>query len=267
MIGFKGRAVAAMAMATDLDLARRLQAVDDQIDELTREIEGLPRHVEQIESRLAAHRQELAAKRAELADNAKQQRLLDGQIGDFRRKIDRLQDQMTGAKTNAQFHAFQHEIQYCRDEIDKREESILDKMELADALGERVERAESDLGVESAKVASDVRDAESRIESDKRARETRVSARSALVDQITPTTVRTYERIRRTRGKAVAGVTDETCGSCHVRLRPKFLQDLRLLEDGVLTCESCGLIVFLADDDVVPAEDVLGEMTAGSHLP
>ncbi len=244
-------------MPTDLYLARRIQELDQRIDALTREIDGLPKHVAAIESRLASHKQELADTQAVLAENGKQRRHLEGQVGDFRRKISKLQDQMNGARTNEQFRAFQHEIQYCKDSIDGLEERILDKMEESEALEESVAKAEADLKIESAKVAADVDQARLRIESDKRGREKQQAARASLSAKIDPESLRAYERIRSARGTAVTAIVDETCGSCRVRLRPKLLQDLQLLSHGVLTCESCGLIVYLPDQagDGVPLED------------
>ena len=244
-------------MPTDLYLARRIQQLDDRIDELTREIDGLPKHIARIESRLASHKRELANTQGVLAENGKRHRQLEGQVSDFRQKISKLQDQMNGARTNEQFRAFQHEIQYCRDRIDQFEDRILDKMEEADALEESVAKAQADLKMESDKVAADVEEARRRIEADKLERDKQRAARASLTAIIDPNALKAYERVRRARGTAVTAVTDENCGACHVRLRPKFLQDLLQLRQGVLTCETCGLIVYLADqiDDGVPLED------------
>ena len=244
-------------MATDLYLARRIQELDQRIDALTREIDGLPKHVEAIESRLASHRQELANTQSVLAENAKQNRQLEGKIEEHKQKISRLQDQMNGAKTNAQFRAFQHEIKFCKDSIDELEENILDKMEQAEALEESVSRAREELKAESAKVAAEVERAREQIETDKLDRERQRATRAALSIKIDPLTMREYERIRMARGVALAEVVGETCSACHVRLRPKFLQDLQQLSRGILTCESCGLIAYLPDEggDGVPLED------------
>ena len=237
-------------MASDLSLARRLQNLDHRIDGLTREIDSLPRHVAAIESALASHKEELAKAQSDLAENGKAHRSLEGQVGDFRQKISKLLDQMNVAKTNEQFRAFQHEIQFCKDKIDEIEESILEKMEQAEELQAKISQAEKDLRVESAKVAADVDKAKTRIAADQADREEVRASRAELAGQINPATLRVYDRIRKTRGAAVTPVTGESCGSCHVRLRPKFLQDLRQIESGVLTCESCGLIVYVPE----PAE-------------
>lgn len=249
-------------MPSDLSLARRLHELDQRIDRLTREVEGLPAHIASIEAKLASHKQELANSQAELEENGRSHRRLEGQVGDFRQKISKLQDQMNIARTNEQFRAFQREIQFCRDRIDELEEQILEGMELAETLQEDVGRAQGDLRIESAKVAEEVLRAKARIEADRADRDRELERRRALCGRIGPATLRVYESVRKVRGAAVVSVDGESCGSCHVRLRPKFLQDLRQIQKGVLTCESCGLIVYIPGSlgDEVPVEDPAGVM-------
>ena len=169
---------------------------------------------------------------------------------------------MNGARTNEQFRAFQHEIQFCKDAIDQFEERILENMEQAETLQSNVSQAAADLKVEEANVAKDVEVASARIEADKQERARKALDRNAAVGQVLSSTMQVYERIRKVRGTAVAPVIDESCGACHVRVRPKVLQDLRHLTDGIFTCESCGLIVYLPDalDHEVRIEDPSGDM-------
>ena len=246
---------------------RRLQELDRRIDGLTREIDGLPAHIASIEAKLAAHKQELADTQAVLADNGREHRSLEGQVGDFKQKISKLQDQMNSARTNEQFRAFQHEIQYCKDQIDQLEERILDRMEQAEVLQENVAKAEADLKIESKRVAEEVERARARIAADRDEREREREERRALSAQVDPATLRTYERVRDARGIAVTPVIGESCGSCHVRLRPKILQDLRLIKKGVLTCESCGMIVYFPEDADSAASDEgpVGVMQPGTE--
>ncbi len=232
----------------DLSLALQLQGLDLRIASLTQEIDGLPRSIALVEGRLATHKEELEREQARLAENRKQRRLLERKVEDLRRKISGLHDQMNSARTNQQFRAFQHEIQYCRDVIDTDEEEILGKMEEAEDLERVVAAAQASLNKESVQVATDVRAAKARIEVDKSEREKRIAERSAVAARLDPSVLRIYERIRQTRGIAVAEVGGENCSSCHVRLRPKLLQDLRQLDSGVLCCESCGLIVHFPEE-------------------
>ncbi len=246
-------------MHTDLSLALQIQGMDLRIQALTREIDGLPKRIAAVEARLASHKQALAETKAVLEQNKKDHRQFERQIDDQKQKISKLQDQMNGAKTNEQFRAFQHEIQFCKDAIDELEEAILGKMEEAEQLQQDVSKAEASLKIESAKVAEDVRLAKARIEADREEREQKLADRRALSAKIGPTILRVYERIRKTRGIAITAVTGENCGSCHVRLRPKLLQDLGQLSEGILTCESCGLIIYRLEPD---GEAESGEISA-----
>ena len=249
-------------MPSEISVLLGIQELDHRIGELTREIDNLPKHVASIKARLAAHRQALERTQAILGENGKERRHLESQVGDHRQKIARLQDQMNGARTNEQFRAFQHEIQFCKDAIDQFEERILENMEQAETLESNVSQAAADLQVEEAKVANDVEVAAARIEADKHERARKELDRNSAVRQVSSSTMQTYERIRKARGTAVAPVINESCGACHVRVRPKFLQDLRHLTDGIFTCESCGLIVYLPDalDHGVRIEDPAGDM-------
>ena len=249
-------------MPSEISVLLGIQELDQRIGELTREIDNLPKHVAAIKARLAAHRQALERTQAILAENGKERRHLESKVGDHKQKIAKLQDQMDGARTNEQFRAFQHEIQFCKEAIDQFEERILENMEQAETLQANVSQAVADLKVEEAKVAKDVEAASERIEADKQERVRKQSDRDSAVGQVSSATMQVYERIRKARGTAVAPVIDESCGACHVRVRPKFLQDLRHLTDGVFTCESCGLIVFLPDvlDPGVQIEDPAADM-------
>ena len=251
-------------MPSDLSVLQQIQELDQRDDELTREIDNLPKHVEAIQARLESHRGELAKTEENLAENGKERRQLEGQIGDHRAKISKLQDQMAGARTNEQFRAFQNEIQFCKDRIDDCEVQILETMEAAEDLEANVAKAQAELQQEEAKVASDVEQARIRIDADKREREEKRATRKELSAGVPAPTMRTYERIRKSSGRAVAAVDGEDCGACHVRVRPKFLQDLRRNDKGILTCESCGLILFIPapPEDPEAAEDPDSEQSS-----
>src|SRR6266850_1724283 len=115
-------------MLPDLKLVIRLQDVDTRLAELAREIADLPRHVTEIEKKLISHERKLEADRAALAANQKERKKCEGDIQIQEQKISKLKDQMLQAKTNEQYRAFQHEIEYCQTEIRKSEDRILELM-------------------------------------------------------------------------------------------------------------------------------------------
>src|SRR5712692_6504257 len=139
-------------MLPDLKLAVRLQDVDNRIAELTREISALPKHIAEIEKKLEAHERKLEADRAALAANQKDRKRLEGEIQIEQQKISKLKDQMLEAKTNEQYRAFQHEIEYCEKETRKAEDRILDLMAESEPLDANVKKAEGALKQEKAQV-------------------------------------------------------------------------------------------------------------------
>src|SRR6266404_8877920 len=121
-------------MLPDIASAVRLQEVDNRLTDLTKEIASLPKHIDEIEKKLESHERKLEADRAALAANQKDRKKLEGDIQVQEQKIAKLKDQMLQAKTNEQYRAFQHEIEYCQTEIRRAEDRILDLMAESEGL-------------------------------------------------------------------------------------------------------------------------------------
>src|SRR6266851_7704671 len=109
-------------MLSDISSAVRLQELDIRLAELSKEIASLPKHITEIEKKLEAHQRKLEADRAALSANQKDRKKLEGDIQVQDQKISKLKDQMLLAKTNEQYKAFQHEIEFCSTEIRRSED-------------------------------------------------------------------------------------------------------------------------------------------------
>ena len=231
-------------MHPDLPLVRELQDVDHRIGELTREINYLPKHIAEIESRLDSHRKKLEADRAALTANLKDRKRTEDDVKVWEQKISKLRDQMSEAKTNEQYWAFQHEIQYAQDEIRKIEDRILDRMSEAEGLEQNVKAAEAALKEEAAEVETEKRLANERTNADRAELAEAQKRRTAVAGSVTPTTLIIYERVARHRGGvAVAAVQDGRCLACNVVLRLAYFQQISQTQE-VFTCEACGRILF-----------------------
>src|ERR1700737_1153552 len=115
-------------MTADLELITGLQSIDLKIADLGREVAALPKHPALIEKTLDPHRRRLEADRAALAANQKDRKRYEDDIKVQEQKASKLRDQMNQAKTNEQFRAFQHEIEFCEKEIRRFEDRILEFM-------------------------------------------------------------------------------------------------------------------------------------------
>ncbi|HLH01028.1 MAG TPA: C4-type zinc ribbon domain-containing protein [Bryobacteraceae bacterium] len=231
-------------MTGEMEQVTRLQSLDLRIAEFEREIATLPKHIAQIEKALDSHIRRLEADRAALAANQKERKRLEDDNKAEGQKISKLKDQMLGAKTNEQYRAFQHEIEFCEQAIRKAEDRVLDLMAEAEPLDANVKKAEAALKEEKQHVEAEKASARERTAADQKLLDQARAERKTLVATIKPQTYSTYERIRKKwHGSAVAEVVEGRCSACQIMLRPQFFQDLRH-SGHLMTCESCGRILF-----------------------
>ncbi len=248
-------------MNADLSLIWDLQSVDTRIAELKLEIARLPKHIAEIERKLESHKQALAADQAALEQNRKERRLMEGEIAGLEQKLSYIQVQMGEAKTNEVFRAFQKEIKFGEDGIGKVEDRILDKMIEAETIERNIAKAEQALKIESVAVAKEITETKARFAKDEDELVLDQKKRDASASSVTPDVLKTYERVRKLRGNAVAEVSGDCCLVCNVVMRPHVSQRLRQGEE-ILTCESCGRILYYPPLDSPPVEDPAG----GSNL-
>ena len=245
-------------MLADLKQVIRLQEIDNRITELTREISYLPKHTAEIEKKMVGHERKLEADRAALAANHKERKTCEGATQVEEQKISKLKDQMMAAKTNEQYRAFQHEIEYCENHIRKAEDRILELMGEAEPLEKNVKTAEAALKVERAEVEREKALARERTAADQKALDELKAERAGIVSETDAGVYRTYERIRKGRqGLGVAEAsTDGRCSACHMVIRLQYFQDLKRGES-VLQCESCRRILYYNPPQTL--EDLTGE--------
>jgi predicted nucleic acid-binding Zn-ribbon protein len=231
-------------MVPDLKLAIQLQDLDRKIGELQREVASLPGHIATIEKTLEAHVRKLEADRAAVAANQRERKSLEDDIKVQEQKASKLRDQMLTAKTNEQYAAFKHEIEFCENEVRKFEDRILDRMAESEPLEQNVKTAEAALNKEKQQVEAEKQQVRERTAVDQAQLQDLLKTRQQSVAGMGPAVYREYERIRKARkGVAVAEAVDGRCSACHMAVRLQFHQELRR-GDKVMLCESCGRILF-----------------------
>jgi len=231
-------------MLPDIANAIRLQTLDDRAAELTKEIATLPKHIAEIEKKLESHQRRLDHDRAGLSANQKDRKRLEGEIQAAEQKISKLKTQMMEAKTNDQYRAFQHEIEFCQQEIRHHEDRILELMTESDPLEKAVKVAEAALAAEKKQVEAEKAKARERTAADQKEMNALLGDRAKILSEMTPKIASEYERIRKGRaGVAIAEVVQGRCSKCNMQLRPQFLQELKR-QDSVMVCESCRRMLY-----------------------
>lgn len=244
-------------MHRDISNAMVVQELDLHIGGLRREIALLPKQVAEIERQLEAHTRQLEKEKAAAAANVKERKNLDGEIQVHRQKISKLKDQMMQAKTNEQYRAFQHEIEFCEKAIAGCEDKILDLMLAAEPLEANVKKAEAALGEERKQVEKQKSEARARTAEDEAALKRALGEREDAAKQVSAQVMSAYERLRvkHKDGVALAEVVEGQCAACHMVLRPQLVVEVRAGE-AVVACENCRRLLYMP----VRPVDVMGEM-------
>jgi predicted nucleic acid-binding Zn-ribbon protein len=113
-------------MLPEIENLLKLQDVDKEIRRLQDEVAELPRRVSAIEARLAGTKAQLDKAQAALKTDEAARRKYEASITELRTKISKYRDQSLDVKTNEQYRALLHEIQFAEKEIAANEDKILD---------------------------------------------------------------------------------------------------------------------------------------------
>ena len=212
--------------------------------ELEKEVAALPKHIAVIEKTLESHQRRLEVDRAALTANQKDRKKFEGDIQAHEQKISKLRDQMMGAKTNEQYKAFQHEIEYLQKEIRTSEDRILELMSESESLDVAVKKADAALKEETKLVDGEKQRARERTAADQAQLQQLQAERDTAAAALPKATLAEYARIRKKwNGVVIAEATSGRCLACQIVLRPQYLQDLKK-GDQLMTCESCGRFLF-----------------------
>jgi predicted nucleic acid-binding Zn-ribbon protein len=232
-------------MHPDVHLVIQLQSLDQKIGALDKEVAALPKHIAVIEKTLDSHLRKLEADKAALSANQKDRKKLDGDIQAHQQKISKLRDQMLGAKTNEQYRAFQHEIEYIEKEIRQAEDRILELMSESESLDQNVKKADAALKEEKQTVEAEKSRARERTATDQKWLDQLREERKQLVAKMPREALSAYDRILKKwrGGVVVAEAVAGRCSACQILLRPQYLQDLKKAGE-LMFCESCGRILY-----------------------
>ena len=247
-------------MLPNIENLLKLQDVDKEIRRLRDEIAELPKRVAVIEQKLAGTKAQLDKAQAAVKADEASRRKYDTNINDLRGKISKYRDQSLDVKTNEQYKALLHEIQFAEKEITANEDKILELMVNADARDKEVKAAQVELKAETAEIEKEKEQARQRTAEDEKLLAEANGKRDQLRSGVREDLLRQYERVSKFRGSGIAEVFDHKCMGCQVILRPQIYNDVRSGKD-VVSCDSCQRILYLS-----PKEEVV-EKKETVHRP
>ena len=244
-------------MLPDIEKLLELQVADKEIRRLQDEVAALPKRVAVIEQKLAGTKAQLEkAKSAAKGDETNRKKFEAG-IKDLQARISKYRDQSLDVKTNEQYKALLHEIEFAEAEVRLNEDRILEVMVNVDARDKEVKAAEAELKAETAEIEKEKEDARRVTAEDQKKLSEWNAKRDSLRHGISEDVLRQYERVAKFRGTGLAEVRDQKCTGCQVKLRPQTYNEVRNGEK-VMICESCSRVYYFNPaNEVKPEQEVV----------
>jgi predicted nucleic acid-binding Zn-ribbon protein len=220
-------------MNADLQRLIELEKIDREAIRLTEEVAGLPKRVAAIEAKLAEHKAAVEQAKARIKSNEASRRQNEADIKGFQEKIAKYRSQSSSVKTNDEYRALMHEVEFAEKQISGCEDKILELM----------------IGLETEEKALKVAEAELKAEAHVRTAEDEKllaglkGKRDELRAGVDYSALAHYDRVMRQRKSALAEARDQKCMACFVMVRPQIWQEVRTNEQ-IITCNSCGRILY-----------------------
>jgi uncharacterized protein len=230
-------------MLPEIENLLRLQEADKEIRRLQDEIAELPKRVAAIEHKLADTKAQLERAQAAVKADDATRRKHETTITDLRGKISKYRDQSLDVKTNEQYKALLHEIQFAEKDIAATEDKILELMLNADARDKEVKAAQAELKVEAAEIEKEKAEARDRTAVDEKQLVDWRGKRDQMRAGVNEDLLRHYERVSKFRGSGISEVRDHKCMGCQVMLRPQTYNDVRTGQQTVV-CDSCQRVLY-----------------------
>src|SRR6266576_2453020 len=235
-------------MLSDLQNLMELQVADKEILRLKEEVAALPKRVAVIEEKLAATKAKLEKAKATAKADEVSRKKYETTIQDLQSKISKYRDQSLDVKTNEQYKALMHEIQFAEQDIRANEDKILDLMLNAEVRNKDVKAAEAELKAETAEIEKEKALARERTAEDEKQLAEWGGKRDRLRAGVDADTLRHYERVMKFRGSGLSEVRDQKCMACRVMLRPQTYNEVRTGLQTII-CDSCQRILYFNPAD------------------
>src|ERR1700691_3488437 len=244
-------------MLPDIEKLLELQVADKEIRKLQDEVAALPRRMAVIEQKLAGTKAQLEKAKAAAKNDDANRKKFEANIKDLQGKISKYRDQSLDVKTNDQYKALLHEIEFSEQEIRLNEDRILEVMVNGDAREQEVKAAEAELKAEMPEIEKEKEDARRVTAEDQKKLSEWNAKRDGLRQGIAEDVLRQYERVAKFRGTGLAEVREQKCMGCQVMLRPQTYNEVR---NGatVMVCESCSRVYYFNPaNEVKPEQEVV----------
>lgn len=245
-------------MREELKQLLRLQELDDTLRKLQETRTQLQKQLADAQRNAAGEKKQLEDHAAETKSFRKAMDKREGDLKEIEGKIAKLEVQLNTASSNKEYATFQHEILGLKADKSRAEDDILKMYDQIESQQNELKQltqrtTEADKTAQDRRKATEagIADADARLATLKKERDT-------FAQTLSPAFLGPYERLRKKGdGRAMSACRNYVCAGCRMSLTANTIS-LLMMGDKLITCQSCGRILFMAD-----GEDLTGIATAG----
>ena len=231
-------------MKENLALLIQLQAIDSKLMDIEEQKGDLPSRVEYLSKQLETLEQDITEKNTRLEQIDKENLRLQATIDDNREQLKKYQEQLLLVSTNRAYDALTTEIDNTKKFLDEGEFHLLELSEEREQLTDAVKNSELQLVEKRSELAVQQESLQAMIAATDAEANSLQQERKQILTRIDPRYLGTYERIRAARdGLAVVSINRGSCGVCFNQIPPQQQVEIKGM-DKIVTCDSCGVILF-----------------------
>ncbi|NQT24786.1 hypothetical protein HQ585_05490 [candidate division KSB1 bacterium] len=239
-----------------LDQLISLQDIDSELIKL-RSIRGdLPQQVKRLQDELSEIEEKLNTQEQKLLLFKKEQDITKLEIKALEGKQQKYQSQLFEVKNNREYDAVTMEIENVKENVDQKEERLLELMDLDQELQKSIEEIKTELTEKKGQAKTKDGQLNSLLKKTEAEEKTLEEKRNKLVALFQPRMISTYNRILKAKnGMAVVPIVRNCCcGGCYKSLPPQRVMEIRDMEQLIL-CENCGRIIVWDEEKASKMDD------------
>jgi len=222
----------------------QIQALDLRIENCKQRETEIPKQKDKFN----IHKNQLAAELKEAEDRCTaielSQREAESANEQKQAQIIKYEQQLMGVKKNEEYQALLHEIDGLKKQIGQNEEKILQSMEDLEEAQAKLTDDKKRIATEQARIDEQCTEIDVELEEAITGRKVLEEERIPLTATADSELMQQYNRIRGrlAAGRAIVPLSGESCGGCHMFVRPQIVNEV--LAGKVHPCQNCSRLMY-----------------------